>query len=105
MYGRFGIEFYTVYDTFEEYQEKTVSPDIFIHFINQKLSLTVHDIRAGVLVSHTNDKSVLKKIFVDSEIANKELINTNFYKDMVINIFEISEEEYNKNFINNLDEN
>ena len=104
VYGRFGIEFHSVYDTWEEYQEKTVSPDIFIHFIDKRLSLTVRDVRAGVLVSYDNDISVLKKILKDTEDMNRKLINYNFFKEMVMGIFELSEEKYKQIYEKNKEE-
>ena len=66
---------------------------MLIEIPSENLYFYVYYERGGIIVSGNNDKIKFKNII--SKIDN-ELLNTYWFKDMIMKIFDYTEIEYNK---------
>ena len=98
IFGKIAIEFCSIFEDHEEYQNTTVGPSLLIHFIDKQLGLYIYDVRGGILVSDTNDRKYMEEIYKKTEKTDTSLINFNWFKEMVMSILDWTEEEFEEKF-------
>ena len=93
IYLKIKCKYSNGYDENNEFMDKITSSSMLIEIPSENLYFYIYDERCGIIVSGNNDKIKFKNII--SKIDN-ELLNTYWFKDIIMKIFNYTEKDYKK---------